>query len=105
VGGVSDADLRCPEWAKDRSPGQAIASLASYCAALGSHPHPSSAEQKRPRSVGVFSRPKWNPDSSTTAIHPDGTFRDDFNLHRNYWEAKNSGDNSDIDIREKIVTV
>jgi hypothetical protein len=24
---------------------------------------------------------------------PDGTLRDDFNLHRGYWEAKDSGDN------------
>jgi hypothetical protein len=35
-------------------------------------------------------------------VRPDGTLRDDFNLHRGYWEAKDSGDKLDVEIRKKI---
>jgi len=35
-------------------------------------------------------------------VRPDGTLRDDFNLHRGYWEAKGSGDKLDAEIRKKI---
>jgi len=35
-------------------------------------------------------------------VRPDGTLRDDFNLHRGYWEAKDSGDKLDAEIRKKI---
>jgi hypothetical protein len=34
-------------------------------------------------------------------VRPDGTLRDDFNLHRGYWEAKDSADNLDVEIRKK----
>jgi predicted helicase len=33
---------------------------------------------------------------------PDGTLRDSFNLPRGYWEAKDSGDDLDTEIRKKI---
>ncbi len=35
-------------------------------------------------------------------VRPDGTLRDDFNLHRGYWEAKDSADKLDVEIRKKI---
>ncbi len=35
-------------------------------------------------------------------VRPDGTLRDDFNLHRGYWEAKDSSDKLDVEIRNKI---
>jgi hypothetical protein len=35
-------------------------------------------------------------------VRPDGTLRDDFNLHRGYWEAKDSADNLDAEVRKKI---
>jgi hypothetical protein len=35
-------------------------------------------------------------------ITPDGTIRDDFNLHRGYWEAKDTNDDLPAEIRKKI---
>ena len=35
-------------------------------------------------------------------VRPDGTLRDHFNLHRGYWEAKDSSDKLDVEIRKKI---
>lgn len=35
-------------------------------------------------------------------VRPDGTLRDDFNLHRGYWEAKDTSDKLDVEIRKKI---
>jgi len=35
-------------------------------------------------------------------VRPDGTLRDEFNLHRGYWEAKDSGDRLDVEIKKKI---
>ena len=35
-------------------------------------------------------------------VRPDGTLRDDFNLHRGYWEAKDTADKLDAEIRKKI---
>ena len=36
------------------------------------------------------------------SIRPDGTLRDEYNLHRGYWEAKDSKDKLDVEIRKKI---
>ncbi len=36
------------------------------------------------------------------SITPDGTLRDDFNLHRGYWEAKDTDDDLPAEIRKKI---
>src|SRR5688500_3188957 len=36
------------------------------------------------------------------SIRPDGTLRDSFNLHRGYWEANDSGDRLDAEIKKKI---
>src|SRR5437868_4524712 len=35
-------------------------------------------------------------------VRPDGILRDEFNLHRGYWEAKDSSDKLDEEIRKKI---
>ena len=38
-------------------------------------------------------------------IRPDGTLRDDFNIHRGYWEANDSGDKLDEEIAEVIRSI
>lgn len=38
----------------------------------------------------------------TRPIYPDGTLRDVYNLPRGYWEAKDSDDNLEDEIRKKI---
>jgi predicted helicase len=35
-------------------------------------------------------------------VRPDGTLRDEYNLHHGYWEAKDSSDRLDVEIRKKI---
>ena len=35
-------------------------------------------------------------------VSPDGTLRDLFNLHRGYWEAKDTDDDLTAEIRKKI---
>jgi hypothetical protein len=35
-------------------------------------------------------------------VVPDGTLRDEFNLHRGYWEAKDTDDDLDLEIRKKL---
>ena len=35
-------------------------------------------------------------------LYPDGTLRDEYNLHHGYWEAKDTGDKLDAEIRKKI---
>jgi hypothetical protein len=35
-------------------------------------------------------------------VRPDGTFRDDFYITRGYWEAKDSQDDLEAEIRKKI---
>ncbi len=35
-------------------------------------------------------------------VRPDGTFRDDFQMHRGYWEAKDTADDLEAEIRKKI---
>jgi hypothetical protein len=36
------------------------------------------------------------------SVRPDGTLRDEFNLHHGYWEAKDTSNKLDVDIRKKI---
>ena len=38
----------------------------------------------------------------SSRIIPDGTMRDDFNLPRGYWEAKDTHDDLDTEIKKKI---
>jgi len=35
-------------------------------------------------------------------VQPDGTFRDDFQMRRGYWEAKDTDDDLEAEIRKKI---
>jgi hypothetical protein len=35
-------------------------------------------------------------------VRPDGTLRDKYNLHRGYWEAKDTGDRLEVEISKKI---
>ena len=35
-------------------------------------------------------------------VRPDGTFRDDFQIRRGYWEAKDTADDLEAEIRKKI---
>ena len=35
-------------------------------------------------------------------VRPDGTFRDDFQMRRGYWEAKDTADDLEAEIRKKI---
>lgn len=40
--------------------------------------------------------------SSGRTIEPDGTIRDEFTIHRGYWEAKDTRDDLEIEIKKKI---
>lgn len=42
------------------------------------------------------------PELASGSIRPDGTFRDDYFLNRGYWEAKDTDDNLEAEIRKKI---
>ncbi len=42
------------------------------------------------------------PELASGSIRPDGTFRDEYFLNRGYWEAKDTDDNLEAEIRKKI---
>ena len=42
------------------------------------------------------------PELASGSIRPDGTFRDEYFLNRGYWEAKDTDDNLETEIRKKI---
>jgi hypothetical protein len=46
--------------------------------------------------------PELSHSAKTGAVRPDGTIRDDNYLPRGYWEAKDTADNLDAEIRKKI---
>ncbi len=46
--------------------------------------------------------PELTHSAKTGVIRPDGTIRDDSYLPRGYWEAKDTSDDLDADIRKKI---
>jgi hypothetical protein len=54
--------------------------------------------------AATFKKADWHlvPQLSTRIrgkqVRPDGTLRDEFNLHHGYWEAKDSSDRLDSDI-------
>ena len=58
--------------------------------------------------AGTCSKAGWHlvPEQTSRVrgkqVRPDGTLRDDFNLHRGYWEAKDTSDKLDVEIRKKI---
>jgi hypothetical protein len=54
------------------------------------------------RSHHLLLVPEQSTRSGGKRVVPDGTLCDDFNLHRGYWEAKDTEDNLDADIAKKI---
>ena len=41
-------------------------------------------------------------DTNGHQIRPDGTFRDEFTIERGYWEAKDTDDDLEAEIKKKI---
>jgi predicted helicase len=54
------------------------------------------------RKRGWYLIPKQPVKVSGGSVTPDGTLRDEFNLPRGYWEAKDTDDNLDTEIRKKV---
>ena len=46
--------------------------------------------------------PELSLDANGHQIRPDGTFRDEFTIERGYWEAKDTGDDLEAEIKKKI---
>jgi hypothetical protein len=53
------------------------------------------------RGLGWMLFPKLSFKRGGKTIIPDGTLRDAFNLHRGYWEAKDTGDDLSAEIQKK----
>jgi len=54
------------------------------------------------RKVGWTLIPELSLDASGHQIRPDGTFRDEFTIERGYWEAKDTDDDLEAEIKKKI---
>ena len=54
------------------------------------------------RKVGWTLIPELSLDANGHQIRPDGTFRDEFTIERGYWEAKDTDDDLEAEIRKKI---
>ena len=54
------------------------------------------------RKVGWTLIPELSLDANGHQIRPDGTFRDEFTIERGYWEAKDSDDDLEAQIKKKI---
>jgi hypothetical protein len=54
------------------------------------------------RSVGWTLIPKQALKAGGRTTFPDGTLRDAYNLPRGYWEAKDTADDLDVEIRKKV---
>ncbi len=54
------------------------------------------------RKVGWTLIPELSLDAGGHKIRPDGTFRDEFTIERGYWEAKDTDDNLEAEIKKKI---
>ncbi len=52
--------------------------------------------------VGWTLIPELSLDANGHQIRPDGTFRDEFTIERGYWEAKDTADNLEAEIKKKI---
>ncbi len=46
--------------------------------------------------------PELSLDAAGHQIRPDGTFRDEFTIERGYWEAKDTADDLEAEIKKKI---
>ncbi len=54
------------------------------------------------RKVGWTLIPQLTLDINGHSIRPDGTFRDEFTIERGYWEAKDTDDDLEAEIKKKI---
>ncbi|MBU0641362.1 MAG: N-6 DNA methylase, partial [Planctomycetes bacterium] len=54
------------------------------------------------RKFGWMLIPELTIDANGHQIRPDGTFRDEFTIERGYWEAKDTDDDLDTEIKKKI---
>lgn len=54
------------------------------------------------RKVGWTLIPELSLDANAHQIRPDGTFRDEFTIERGYWEAKDTDDDPEAEIKKKI---
>jgi len=54
------------------------------------------------RKVGWTLIPELSLDANGHQIRPDGTFRDEFTIERGYWEAKDTDDDLEVEIKKKI---
>ena len=54
------------------------------------------------RKVGWTLIPELPLDAGGRQIRPDGTFRDEFTIERGYWEAKDTDDDLEAEIKKKI---
>ncbi len=54
------------------------------------------------RKVGWTLIPELSLSTNGHQIRPDGTFRDEFTIERGYWEAKDTDDDLDTEIKKKI---
>ena len=54
------------------------------------------------RKVGWTLIPELSLDANGHQIRPDGTFRDEFTIERGYWEAKDTDDDLEAEIKKKI---
>src|SRR5438094_8359240 len=82
-------------------------SLAAYAGAQISHEGATETAFSRlladtARSHGWMLVPKLPIKRGGKSIAPDGTIRDAYNLHRGYWEAKDTADDLTAEIKKKI---
>ncbi len=54
------------------------------------------------RKVGWTLIPELSLDANGHSIRPDGTFRDEFTIERGYWEAEDTADDLEAEIKKKI---
>lgn len=54
------------------------------------------------RKFGWTLIPELTIDANGHQIRPDGTFRDEYTIERGYWEAKDTDDDLDTEIKKKI---
>ncbi len=54
------------------------------------------------RKVGWTLIPELLLDANGHSIRPDGTFRDEFTIERGYWEAKDTADDLEAEIKKKM---
>src|SRR4051812_9793763 len=56
----------------------------------------------RPHGWTLIPKKKLTVKGTGKLVYPDGTLEDDFYLPRGYWEAKDTGDDLDAEVRKKI---